>query len=153
MDNKELDLEEMLAETHEAPVKETSPLNSFENIINQAVDNLLDLPAKDIIKVEGTTIILNPDFAIAYKIANGYLDKLTDAIKTAKETLLEKMREAYNQTGGQKTENNGVSITYKVPTSTEKFDSKKFQEEYPETYKKFTYFATVKDSLLIKVKE
>ena len=159
MEEKDLTLEEMLAEEpaqkHAIPFSDLPQETHYNvpEIIEDAIRNLDEAELGEPIKIEGTQIVLSSDFAKAYKQVNELSEKLSTAIKTAKDMLLEEMEKAYKETGNQKTENNGLAITYKVPTTSEKFDSKRFAEEHPDLYKQYTIFSTVKGSLLIKVKD
>lgn len=60
--------------------------------------------------------------------------------------------EAMEANGVTKFDGDLITITYVAPTERTTFDSKKFQEERPKTYAKYTRKTQVKASIRLKVK-
>ena len=67
--------------------------------------------------------------------------------------IREKIVDAMKRQGITKFENDKISITYIAPTTAETFDSKKFKEDNPETYKQYIKITNKKESVRIKLKE
>ena len=65
----------------------------------------------------------------------------------------EKIVDAMKKQGITKFENDKILISYIAPTTAETFDSKKFKEEHPETYKEYIKITNKKESVRIKLKE
>ena len=67
--------------------------------------------------------------------------------------IREKIIDAMKKQGITKFENDKILISYIAPTTAETFDSKKFKEEHPETYKEYIKITNKKESVRIKLKE
>lgn len=64
-------------------------------------------------------------------------------------TFSERMKSEMEKAGVKKWETENMRLTYIDPTTKETFDSKRFQEEHPESYKKYTKTTKVKSSIRI----
>lgn len=144
--NDDLDLEKMLNDDYSA-IQYNHGL-----VVDQAISILQLAEQNPIIKIDGTDIILNDDFTVAFKLINDLENKCSNALKTAREMILKEMQQAYMQTGGQKVQNGSVSITYKIPTVKENFDLETFKKDFPQLYEKYKIVTTVKESVLVKIK-
>ena len=65
----------------------------------------------------------------------------------------DKIIEIMKEQGITKFENENISITYIAPTDAETFDSKRFKEENPDTYKEYVKITHKKESVRITLKE
>lgn len=65
----------------------------------------------------------------------------------------DKIIEVMKAQGITKFENENISITYIAPTDAETFDSKRFKEENPNTYKEYVKITHKKESVRITLKE
>lgn len=64
-------------------------------------------------------------------------------------TFSERMKTEMEKAGVKKWETENMRLTYIDPTTKETFDSKRFKEEHPESYKKYTKTTKVKSSIRI----
>ena len=65
------------------------------------------------------------------------------------ETLSVRMKTEMEKAGVKKWETDNMRLTYIDPTTKETFDSKRFKEEHPEDYRKYTKTTNVKSSIRI----
>jgi len=63
------------------------------------------------------------------------------------------IKAAMEENSVKKFENDFVAISYVAPTTRTSFDSTRFKEEQPDTYKKYLKISDVSSSIRIKIKE
>lgn len=88
----------------------------------------------------------------AEKIIAYFEQQKAKAEESAK-VVREKIIAAMKKQGITKFENDKIAITYIAPVKRETFDSKTFQSDNPEVYKKYIKTSTTKESVRIKLKE
>lgn len=83
------------------------------------------------------------------------IKNITNAKKDLEEKekkLKEDLEKSMNEHGIKKFSNDFISITWVEPTTSETFDSKKFKEEQPKVYEKYTKTSAKKGYVKITVK-
>lgn len=99
----------------------------------------------DIIKVQNGEI--TPQ-AVNYIRA---VEKQMKALKAEYDAFKDELQKAMEQGGILKLESDGLKITYVSAGQRETFDSKKFEEDFPDLYDEYVKFSPVKASVRIKV--
>jgi hypothetical protein len=74
------------------------------------------------------------------------------AIKAKEEELRRRITEEMEAKGIIKLESEDLSITYKAAHDRERFAAKRLRQDHPDIYDEYVTIATVKPSILIKVK-
>jgi hypothetical protein len=116
--------------------------NEIEMIMNEdEVNTSLTSVAKDLIP---------NDFVAKFKA----LKKAQDELKQIEDEVKSKMKEVFESIPQLERNSvcvDGLKFTYSRPYTKNTFDSKKFQEENPEEYKKYLKQSNVKSSIRVDV--
>ena len=82
-----------------------------------------------------------------------YASEVAERLDFIKQTITEKMTELYLEEGVSKVEGKHLHIAFVPASTTDKFDSVKFKEDYPDLYKKYVKTSSRKASIRISFKD
>lgn len=102
----------------------------------------------DLIKIENGNAVL--DAETSAKIA--YFEQTVKGIKAKEDELKAAILKEMEAKGIIKIDTPEMAINYIASTDRERFDSKAFRKDHPDTYDEYVRISTVKPSIRIKVK-
>lgn len=108
-------------------------------------------------KLEGveitTTLIKSQDFQTQYGGLADLVDYLTKLKKAVDAEIKEAIQKEYVETGESTISTDSYNFTYVSGSTKTSFDTKKFEEENPELYAKYTKLTNNSDSLRVTKKK
>lgn len=108
-------------------------------------------------KLEGveitTALVKSQDFQVQYGGLADLIDYLTKLKKTVDAEIKETIQKEYVETGESTISTDSYSFTYVSGSTKQSFDTKKFAEENPELYAKYTKIVNSSDSLRVTKKK
>ena len=103
----------------------------------------------ELVKIENNEIVIKKE--LVEKIIN--FERYKKEIEYQEQLLKDGLLELMPKLGKSTLVQDGLSITYRKPSTRKTFDSKRLKEERPDVYDNFTRTSETKSSITIKVSD